>query len=794
MWRFLILPFLAIPAIAQEKVTFDDHIFPIFEAKCLNCHNPDKKKGDLDLSTYLGTLAGSSGGKVALAGDGGSSKLFTVVVQTEEPVMPPEGDKIPKKDADLIRAWIDGGLLENKGSKAKKPEKPKFDVVITGGNQKPEGPPPMPSDLLLEPVVVTQRATVVADIEASPWAPLIAVTGQRQVILYHSETLEPVGILPFDKGQPETLSFHPSGKYLLAAGGIAGKSGTTITWDITTGKEIMTVGKEFDSVLAADLRADLGGVALGGPSRLLKLWDTQELTPFKSIKKHTDWITALSYSPDGVLLATGDRNNGVLIWEAHSGNEFHSLRGHQKGIVDLKWRQDSNLVASASEDGSIIFWDMNQGNQVKKITAHGGGVLALDYANNGELVSVGRDKRVKVWKADLSLKKQSEPFSELVTEVCFSQDAKRFFTADWNGIISVWDSETMQKIREITATPPRINDRLDLLTQKRPTISAELSEKKKKLDSLRAVVEQAKVKAAESQRSHQESLAKEQGLSTQIETLTATLKQLENSITEKQNATRAAYSKPVMDAQVHQKMLSERAELLQQQEVAQNEIQTASTDLQTKSNQLQSLKQELNKDPNQQEKQKQLADLEQAIRDQRKFIDDRRASLMNLTGKFEKANQDIKSSLDALIVSNATVSLLQNESQTLKEEQEETIQARRLLETELVAQKKQTAEFFTKSSVSQKELEQALSEEKPISEDFEASRLALTDLDTAIKKWNAAAINTQLIQAQSLLEELKGDLPALKEENPEQAQTLEQKISLQDQAVAELLVQYQQAK
>ncbi|MEN8737026.1 MAG: c-type cytochrome domain-containing protein, partial [Akkermansiaceae bacterium] len=72
-----------------EKITYDDHIFPIFESACLNCHNPDKKKGGLDLSTFQGTLAGGSGGKVAMVGDGASSKLYTTTVQTEEPVMPP---------------------------------------------------------------------------------------------------------------------------------------------------------------------------------------------------------------------------------------------------------------------------------------------------------------------------------------------------------------------------------------------------------------------------------------------------------------------------------------------------------------------------------------------------------------------------------------------------------------------------------------------------------------------------------------------------------------------------------
>lgn len=450
---------LSVFTAAAEKITYDDHIFPILESSCLNCHNPDKKKGGLDLSTYQGAISGGSGGKIAHTGDGGSSKIFTTTVQTEEPVMPPEGEKIEKKDAELIRAWVDGGLLENKSSKAKKAKKPSISLAVIDPQKRPEGPLPMPKDLLLEPVVVPQRGTVVNDMEASPWAPLLAVTGQRQILLYNTDTLELEAVLPFPNGTPEVVSFHPSGKYLLAGGGIGGKSGTTVTWDVTTGEVIMTMGKEFDSILAADIRADLGGIAMGGPSRLIKLWDTQANEQLLKIKKHTDWVTALSYSHDGVLLATGDRNNGIFIWEAATGNEFHTIRGHKKAIVDLKWRSDSNLVASASEDGEIKFWDMNRGNEVKKTKAHDA-VLAMDYARDGHLISSGRDKRVKIWKPDLGLKKELPAFEAEITEVEFTHDAKRFFTADWNGHIQVWDAKDYKEIGTLSSNPPHISARL----------------------------------------------------------------------------------------------------------------------------------------------------------------------------------------------------------------------------------------------------------------------------------------------------------------------------------------------
>ena len=44
--------FLGGPLAAAEKVTFDDHVLPVLQQSCLNCHNPDKAKGGLDLSTF----------------------------------------------------------------------------------------------------------------------------------------------------------------------------------------------------------------------------------------------------------------------------------------------------------------------------------------------------------------------------------------------------------------------------------------------------------------------------------------------------------------------------------------------------------------------------------------------------------------------------------------------------------------------------------------------------------------------------------------------------------------------
>ncbi len=452
-------------AAAQEKVTYDDHVLPLFQSSCLNCHNPDKTKGGLDLSSFTGTLKGSSGGKIVEPGDTGST-LITVVRQTAEPKMPPEGEKLSNEQIDILKRWIEGGLLENLSSTARKASKPKFETTPrTDPAAKPDGPPPMPADLLLEPPVVTERAAAIHALAASPWAPLLAVTSQRQILLVNSDSLELTGILPFPEGDPVSLAFTPDARYLIVGGGVPGKSGITVTFDVTNGSRLLSAGKEFDTVLAADIRPGFDIVATGGPSRLLKFWNTESGALTKSIKKHTDWITALDLSPDGVLLASGDRNGGVWVWETESGNEFHNLRAHQAAITAAVFRADSNLLATASEDGTLRFWEMNGGSEVKKIDAHPGGITALSFARDGSSLTAGRDMKARLFKPDFAPARElAAKLPALPTAAALDAEGKRAFIGDVRGIVTAINTDDGKVLGEIPGNPPAIDSRLNELT------------------------------------------------------------------------------------------------------------------------------------------------------------------------------------------------------------------------------------------------------------------------------------------------------------------------------------------
>ncbi len=453
--------FLTSPAFAQEKISYQDHILPLVEANCSKCHNADKKKADLELTSYQGALKGSGSGAILVAGNPEASKLWKALTHAEEPFMPPNRPKLADQELELFRKWILGGLLETASGKPVAASALAMDLTLKADiSGKPEGSPPMPAELPLEPVVHTARMDAITGLASSPCAPLIAIAGQKQVLLFHSDTLDLLGILPFTEGQPAEVTFSRNGRLLLGSGGRGAKSGCVVVWDTLTGARLMTLGGEYDTVLTADIRPDQSQVALGTPSRLVKIFSTKTGELQHKIKKHTDWVTAVAFSPNGQMLATADRNGGISLWDPDNAQELFTLAGHKSAVTALSWRSDSKLLVSSSEDSAVKLWETQEGKQVKSWTAHAAGALSVSYSHDGRLVTCGRDNTVNLWDANGSKVRSLEPSSDLPLRAAFSHDGKRIFLTDFSGRVTVWRANDGKQLGELNPNALPLADQL----------------------------------------------------------------------------------------------------------------------------------------------------------------------------------------------------------------------------------------------------------------------------------------------------------------------------------------------
>ncbi len=417
---FLLLFTLVLPKIvfAQsdlvQQVNFEEHIKPIFRQHCLKCHGDDQQEADLNLQGYGSVLRGGSSGKVVEAGRSSQSVLFQAITNTDGDLrMPPNSPPLEKSKIDLILKWIDGGLLETSASKSMVKTRDLAFKPSVSSSGKPDGEPTMPNEVPVVEALKLTRPFPVLTMDASRFAPLLAVADQNQVRLIHSETQEELGRLAFPEGEPHVIRFSRDGSVLMVAGGRPVESGRVVLFEVTSGKRLAEIGDEVDAVLAADLSPNQRLVALGGSGRVVKVYSTTDGSLQYKLTKHTDWITAIAFSPDGQKLATGDRAGGIHLWDANSGGILLNLGEHKDAVRALDWREDSRLLVSAGEDGRLIWWDTADGfPAINKTNAHPpirppgtygsipNGVLAARFGAQGRLVTAGRDEIVRIWDVD----------------------------------------------------------------------------------------------------------------------------------------------------------------------------------------------------------------------------------------------------------------------------------------------------------------------------------------------------------------------------------------------------------
>ncbi len=99
----------------REAVTFSEHIRPIMERSCWNCHGEASQLSDLDLRTREGALRGGTRGPAIVPGHADESRLFRQLSGLEAPAMPMSGDTLSDVEIAAVRTWIDEGAHWDEG-------------------------------------------------------------------------------------------------------------------------------------------------------------------------------------------------------------------------------------------------------------------------------------------------------------------------------------------------------------------------------------------------------------------------------------------------------------------------------------------------------------------------------------------------------------------------------------------------------------------------------------------------------------------------------------------------------
>ena len=112
---FLFEPFLdtkKVKDITLEDNFYEAKIFPILEAKCVSCHNDQKTKGELNMSSLTKLAKGGENGPLWLAGDALNSHLLiraNLPLDDKEHMPPKAKPQLTPEEIRLLYLWIESG-------------------------------------------------------------------------------------------------------------------------------------------------------------------------------------------------------------------------------------------------------------------------------------------------------------------------------------------------------------------------------------------------------------------------------------------------------------------------------------------------------------------------------------------------------------------------------------------------------------------------------------------------------------------------------------------------------------
>ncbi|GAB4535330.1 MAG: hypothetical protein Fur0018_25590 [Anaerolineales bacterium] len=277
---------------------------------------------------------------------------------------------------------------------------------------------------------------------------LAAGTGDGRVLLwsYPITTTEPEVTLIGHQQAVHTLSFDPSGQYLVSAGHdpflllwklstsaarriflpnghgvisrllfspngqhlfVATEDGDIFTWPTqdlweTAWQPIVPQHWVQRSQPITDLACSADGRLLAGISvnGKIRLWDTQRQTRLHTTDDYAETLRCAAFSPDGNLLATGATSGQMQLWRIPDLSMHRILPCNEAGTIrTLDFSPDNRILAAAGQDGHIYLWDVIEGTRLGILQGHTQQIWQLAFSPDGKtLLSASDDGTLRLWE------------------------------------------------------------------------------------------------------------------------------------------------------------------------------------------------------------------------------------------------------------------------------------------------------------------------------------------------------------------------------------------------------------
>ncbi len=403
----------------------------VLKTECFGCHNEEKKKGGLILTSRELLLKGNKDGPVVTSGKPDESRLIEALSADADPHMPPK-KQLTATQIKIMRNWIRGGLVWN----AKALADDEANVVPVKLAALPPSYQPVMA-LALSPdgkrlavgrggsIVVHDASQtnfpVVAQFEAHrdavqalAWSPdghSLASGAFQRLVLWDAESFKPErewtnGVT----GRITAIKFSPNGSKLALADGVAGQSGSLRLIDTAENKITASWRAHSDTIFDLDFSLDGTQLVTASGDKLIKVWELASKKELARLEGHTAQVLGVAFNTNATQVVSGGVDKEIKVWDIKTREKIISLGSHSARVTALAWPGEGNVIVAATDGGDV--------SSYSNLKAH-----------TGEQSSSGGDEK-KIGDAN-----------ETVLSLATTPDARIIFAGSHDGVVHVWNRE-----------------------------------------------------------------------------------------------------------------------------------------------------------------------------------------------------------------------------------------------------------------------------------------------------------------------------------------------------------------
>jgi WD40 repeat protein len=400
----------------------------LLKTKCFSCHNEQKRKGGLVMTSREMLLKGDEDGAVLVVSAPAESRLIAALAVDADPHMPPK-KQLSAAQIELLSAWVKAGapwdtaaLIEKPRTVALAPLPPAYHPVLAlalspdarrlavcCGNE-----------LVLYEVGdkglrLLARAHAHPDpLQSVTWSPdgtRLATGAFRRVVVWNAHELTPeCHIISGLTDRITALRFMPGGNHLVIADGRVAENGTVRIADVASGGIQTSWSAHDDTIFDLAVSSDGQVLATAGGDKLVKLWDLGTQTETARIEAHPTQVLTLAFNADDTRLVTGGADQQLKVWDVKSRDQISALGKHSTAINAVAWAPTGAAVVAVTDAGELF--------RYTDFKSHTGGQ-----------------------SSDSATERKFEGVDNALCCVAVSANAERIFAGSYDGRVLGWNKD-----------------------------------------------------------------------------------------------------------------------------------------------------------------------------------------------------------------------------------------------------------------------------------------------------------------------------------------------------------------